>query len=76
MRISADQLVPALHRALTGDEVSAGALTVIGDLEEEAVLLGFEGEIELILHRQFFCCKLLPAHSCWLALGNFERYLK
>ena len=39
----ADQLVPALHRVLTGDQVGAGALTVIEDLEEEAVLVGFEG---------------------------------
>ena len=32
-----------LHRVLTGDEGGAGALAVIENLEEEAVLLGCEG---------------------------------
>ena len=39
----ADELVPGLNRVLTGDEVGAGTLTVVEDLEEEAVLVGFEG---------------------------------
>ena len=39
----ADEFVPGLNRVLIGDEVGAGTLTVIEDLEEEAVLVGFEG---------------------------------
>ena len=35
-------LVPGIDGVLAGEQVGAGTLTVIEDLEEEAVLIGFQ----------------------------------
>jgi len=42
-RGSADHLVPGGDRVLAGDQGGPGALSVVEDLEEEAVLVGLEG---------------------------------
>ena len=39
----ADQLVPGVDRVLAGDQGGPGALAVVEDLEEESVLVGFQG---------------------------------
>ena len=39
----AGEFVPGVDRVLTGDEGGTGALAVIKDLEEQSILIGFEG---------------------------------
>jgi len=70
----ADQLVPGVDRVLAGDQGGPGALAVVEDLEEESVLVGFQGSQSPVVMRSrstrasFFSSRVrLPSASARLS---------